>query len=119
MKPLTNIKEFLDRFDSFCDGELRHVDVISPTTISITLTTQDKAKDFDWVSITLEFSGVSDALLLENKKLNLVDMSNGISIIKENNLFYFGIGRCKNISNIKTSTCHTESLSIKYKQGTF
>jgi len=119
MKPLTNIKGFLDRFCNFYDGEFRHVDVISPTTISITLTTQDKAKEFDWVSVTLEFSGVSDARLLENDKLNLVDMSEGISIIKENNLFYFGIARCENISSIKTSTCHIESSSLKYKQEAF
>ena len=121
MKPLllNDIDKFLKRFGNFCDGEFRDIEVINPQTISITFATQDQARAFDWVSITLEFSGVSDAVLLENSKLNLVDMSDGISIIYENNQFYFGIGKCNNISNIKTSSCHITSSSLKYKEGSF
>lgn len=121
MKPLLakDIKTFLKRFNNFCDAEFRHVEIISPTVIVLTLATQDEAKAFDWVSISLEFSGISDASLVENSKLNLVDMDDGISILYEDNKFYFGIGKCEKISNIKTSTCHIESSFLKYEEGIF
>jgi len=121
MKPLLakEIDFFLKRFDNFRNGEFRHVEIISPLTIVITLSAQDEAKAFDWVSITLEFNGVSDARIVDNSKLNLVDMSDGISILCEDNKFYFGIGNCNNIANIKTSTCHIESSSLRYQQGSF
>ena len=121
MKPLLakELDAFLKRFNHFRDAEFRQIQIVSPTVISITLATQDEAKAFDWVSITLEFSGVSDALLLESSKLNLVDMSDGISILHEDDKFYFGIGDCNSLSSIKTSTCHTESSSLKYQQGSF
>jgi len=108
MKPLLTkeINNFLKRFDYFQNSEFRHVETNSPTNISITLTAQDEAKAFDWVSITLMFDGVSDALLLDNNKLNFLNMEDGISILYKGNKFYFGIGKCENISAIKTSTCH-------------
>ena len=121
MKPLLakDINSFLKRFGNFCDGEFRDIEVISPTNITITFATQDEAKEFDWVSITLEFNGVSDAKLIESSKLSFIDMGEGISIIFENNMFYFAIGRSNNISGIKTSICYIESSSIKYEQESF
>ena len=118
LKPLTNIKEFLDRFDNFKDGEFRSIEVITPTTMLVTLAGQDKAREFDWVSVKLEFNNISDARILEDKKLSLVDMGDGISIIDETKLA-FAIGECYNISSIKSSTCYIECLTIKYEEGLF
>ena len=119
MKPITNIKEFLKRFNNFKDGEFRSIEVISPTTISVTFSTQDTARAFDWISMKLEFNNVSDARLLDTTKLSLVDMSDGISILKNDNILAFGIGECYNISSIKNSTCFILSDSLKYEEGLF
>ena len=119
MKPITNTDEFLKRFDNFKDGEFRTIKVISPTTMLVTFAAQDSARAFDWITVDLEFSGVSDARLLEQTKLSLVDMSEGISIINNNNRFAFAIGECYNISTIKSSTCYIESDTLKYEEGQF
>ncbi|WP_455757239.1 hypothetical protein [Sulfurimonas sp.] len=119
MKPITNIEEFLKRFDHFKDGEFRSIEVASPTAMLVTLSGQDSARAFDWVSMKLEFNGVSDARLLDTSKLSLVDMSNGISIIKNNNKLAFGIGECYNISNTRNSTCFILCDSLKYEEGLF
>jgi hypothetical protein len=118
LKPLIKIKEFLDRFDNFRDGEFRSIEVITPVTMLVTLAGQDKSREFDWVSVRLEFNGVSDARLLEENKLSLLDMSDGISILDDKKLA-FGIGECYNISNIKNSSCFIEALNIKYEEGLF
>ncbi|MEA3331528.1 MAG: hypothetical protein U9Q29_07545 [Campylobacterota bacterium] len=121
MKPLLSkdLKSFLERFDNFRDGELRHIEIISPSVITITLAGQDSARAFDWVSVMVEFSDVSDATLLDNTKLKLVDMSDGISLLHKENLFAFGVGVCESLSTLKSSTCQVVASSLKYQEGEF
>lgn len=121
MKPLLikDLESFLDRFDNFIDSEIRDIEIISPTKIVITLATQDKARAFDWVSIKIKFDNISDAKLIDDTKIKHIDMNNGISIINEQNLFAFGIGKCYNISNIKNSICFFLCSNLKYEEGIF
>ncbi len=119
MKPLTNLDKFLKRFNNFKDGEFRSIEVISPTTMLVTLAGQDSAREFDWVSIKLEFNNVSDARIIEDNKLSLLDMGDGISLVKKDNKFAFGTGECYNFSNIKSSTCYIECSNIKYEENLF
>jgi len=119
MKPITNIESFLQRFDNFKNGELRSIEVINPTTMLVILAGQDEARAFDWISMKLEFNGVNDARLLDSSKLSLIDMNDGISIVKEDNSLAFGIGECYNIPSIKNSTCFISCSSIKYEEGLF
>ena len=121
MKPLLkkDIDAFLKRFDNFIDAELRFIEVVSAITVKITLAAQDSAKGFDWITLTLEFNGIGDALLLENSKLSHVDMSEGITLLYENNLFAFGIGSYNNLRNITDSLCYIKADSLKYSQGEF
>ena len=121
MKPLLkkDLPNFMERFGSFIDGEVRHVEVVSPTVIKVVLAGQDSARAFDWITVELEFSNVSDAGLLDNSKLSLIDMSEAISIINEDNLFAFGLGQYSNLSSIKNSNLYIISESIKYLEGAF
>ncbi|NCO01723.1 MAG: hypothetical protein GW906_07815 [Epsilonproteobacteria bacterium] len=121
MKPLfaKDLEPFLDRFSHFRDTELRHVEIVSPTVISVLFAVQDRARDFDWITVELEFNGVSDAKLIDSSKLSFLDMSEGLNILYEENTFAFGIGRCDTKSSIQTSTCYIVSSSLKYKQGSF
>lgn len=119
MKPLTNVDDFLKRFDNFKGGELRSIEIISPIQMIITLAGQDEARAFDWISVELEFNGISDAQVLDNSKLKHLDMNEGISILSTNNSLSFAIGECYNKSSIKSSSCFMECSSIKYKEGLF
>lgn len=121
MKPLlaNSLNSFLKRFDSFRSGELRSIEVISSSNIIITLAVQDTARGFDWIGMKFEFNEVEDAKLLEESKLSFVDMSDGISIIHNDNHFAFGIGECHNISSIKSSACYIMSSSLKYQEELF
>ena len=121
MKPLLkkDLPTFLKRFGSFIDAEFRHIEVVSPTVICITLAGQDSARGFDWITVEFEFSGVSDARLIDSSKLSHVDVGDGISIIYEDGLFAFGIGEYTTISGLKSSTCQITSSSLKYQEGQF
>ncbi len=121
MKPIPSkdIESFLQRFDNFRDGEFRSIEVISPTNILVTFAGQDSVREFDWICMKFEFSGVNDAKLLESEKLSLVDMNDGINVICENDNFTFCIGSYESQSSAKNSICYIKCSSLKYQEGLF
>jgi len=121
MRPLlqTRFQEFNKRFHNFQDAEFRSVEILSASEIQLTLALQDTNRGFDWITLTLFFSGVIDARLIDEQKLHLLDMSEGAALIYDENMFAFGIGACYNISTIKNSAFYILSKSLKYKEGLF
>ena len=121
IKPILSkdVQKFLERFDHFKDGEFRSIETPSPTTFTLTMAGQDSARGFDWLSVKFEFSGVSDAKLLANEKLSMVDMNDGINIICEDTKFLFCIGDYETVSGAKNSICFIESSSLKYQELSF
>jgi len=121
VKPLLQkeLPAFLERFDNFRDAEFRSLEIISPLLVKLVFATQDKARAYDWITVSLEFNNIEDARLLEENKLSLLDMSEGISLININNKFAFGIGECYNISAIENSSCYLVATSLKYQEGQF
>jgi hypothetical protein len=119
MKPIADIDSFLQRFNHFKNAQFRSIEVLSPSSILVTLAGQDKARAYDWRSVCLEFRQVVDAKLLENSKCSLLDMQDGISIIKTENTFAFSIGSCTKLASIKTASCYIEAPFLKYKEDEF
>jgi len=121
MKPLLqkDITPFLERFCHFQDSEISSLEIISPSEIELTLTTQDKAKEYDWCTIVLLFSGISDAKLLNNAQLTHISMDDGISLMIEDNNFAFALGACYNIATLKNSSCYLIAKYIKYEERPF
>jgi len=120
MKPLeaSHITKFLERFDDFKESEIRSLKIISPTEIEITLSAQDKARAYDWITVMLLFNGVSDARLIDTNNLAYLDVSNGVSILKEDD-YAFGLGHYYNINSLKDSQFYIIAQDIKYQEGTF
>lgn len=112
MKPLTKsaLKDFMERFEYFKDSEIRDIEIKSPTNIVLTIATQDSSRAYDWITLILEFEGVSSASLIDNDQLKYLDMSEGININNNDNFFTFGI---------KSATLVIEALSLKYEEGLF
>ena len=107
------------RFNNFKDAQLRSLEVISPTQIKLVVALQDSARAFDWITLELVFSSVTDARLLKENQLKFVDMQEGATLLHVDNLFAFGIGECYNVSDIKNSTLYIISEGFKYKEGQF
>jgi len=108
----------LERFEHFKDAEFRSVEIISPTQVKLIFAVQDKARAYDWITMELHFYGVKDAKLLEERKLHLIDMSDGVTIHK-GTLFSFAIGEYNNIKNMNSSLFYIQADDIKYTQGNF
>jgi hypothetical protein len=121
MKPLLSkeLPIFIKRFGNFIDAEIRCVEIVSPTTIKVIIACQDGARAFDWITLELKFSGISDAKLLDNSKLSYVDTSSGMNIIYENDNFHFCIGNYNSVSGIKNAVSYIISSNIKYEENSF
>jgi hypothetical protein len=121
MKPLdaSQITKFLARFDDFRESEIRSLEIISPTEIEITLTAQDSARAFDWITVTLLFSGVSDARVVDTKKLAYVDMESGVTLLNEDAHYAFCVGEYSSIAALQDAQLYIISQNIKYNEGAF
>ena len=113
------LQTFVERFSNFKDAEIRSCSPIDPQTISITLAVQDSARAFDWITITLVFTEVSDARLLDENRLGIIDMRDGASLLYDEDLFAFGLGECYNIKNTKSASCYIIANAVKYEEGLF
>jgi len=121
MRPLfqTDIAYFLERFDHFKESEIRSLEILSPTEVKLTLTAQDKARDFNWVTIELLFLEIIEANLINGPKIAYLDLDDGITLIKENTNYLFCIGNYKTVTSAKDSQLYLISNSIKYREGSF
>ncbi|MBW6488963.1 hypothetical protein [Sulfurimonas sp.] len=121
MRPLlkNDLESFLKRFGNFIDAEFRSIEILTPTTLKITLAAQDSARGFDWITIGFEFSGVSDARLIESSKLPHADLSEGITLIHKEDSFRFALGAYNSFSAAANSACQIKASSLKYAEGSF
>jgi len=121
MKPLhvSGIKSFLSRFERFSGSEIKAITIKSPSVIEIQFSVQDTGRGFDWIDIAFELSNVIDAKLVENGKLAYLDMSEGISIIFEENKFILSHGEYNTLQNAKDAPLYIICESIKFKDLPF
>jgi len=112
MHPLLvkDLPTFLNRFNYFKDGEFRHFEILTPTNFKIILAGQDEARAFDWITVEFQLNEISSANLLDNSKLSLIDMSDGINITNNGTYFAF---------TLFNSTFFIECSTIKYQEGKF
>ncbi|MFT5835878.1 MAG: hypothetical protein ACI9RG_000771 [Sulfurimonas sp.] len=121
MRPLLSkeLPLFLKRFGNFVDAEIRSFEMPSPTTIKVIIACQDEARGFDWLTLHLEFSSILDAKLIDNSKLSYIDLSEGMNIIYENDIFHFCVGNYTTASGIKNAVSYIMSSNIKYEEKPF
>lgn len=104
---------------NFKGSEIRFISVVSATTIQIKLSVQDSARDFDWIDLLLELSDVTQAQILDEKRVHLLDMDEGINLFFQDGQFILCHGNYNSIQNVQDSLLYTISKSIKYKELPF
>ena len=121
MKPLNTNKlpELLTRIDQAINGELYSITMNNPQNFTVELSVQDKNRGYDWINIAFEIEGVSDAKLLEDKQLTLVDMSEGITLLHKASSILFAIGNYNSIESAKSAVMFLEGTSLKYEERPF
>ena len=121
MKPLsqTKIKHFLERILTGEGAMIRSLALNGPTTLTLTLSVQDKQRGFDWINLSFELSGMREAHLVDDSKLDFLDTDEGITILFEEGMWGLGLGRYPSIEALKSSPLYAIGASLKYKETPF
>lgn len=89
---MEQVNSLLEKYDNFRMAQIRSIEPTSDSSKVLTLVMQDdEGEDTDIVCI--EFKDIKSSKILVNSVLPFLDMMGGISIVKENNLYGFALGR--------------------------
>jgi len=121
MRPLLEkqLTELLDRIDHATHGEIVSVTMNHPQNFTVELSVQDKNRGYDWINIAFEIDGIVDANLLDDNRLSMIDMSEGITLLFEDGHYALAVGSYNNIAALKSATLYLVGNSIKYEERPF
>ena len=88
---MQNISPILEKYKNFKDAQIRSVKNLSENSKVVTIVIQDDDGE-DLNSVELEFNDIKESRILENSVLAYLDMMSGITIVKEHELYGFGLG---------------------------
>lgn len=109
--------QLLARIENGRYGEIRHLTTLSPTSIEIRLSVQDTARGYDWIDIAFVINGVSDAKLVSDNVLGLLDMREGISAQIDIDRCGVAVGEC--LGRLNESSLYIIGTSMGYKELPF
>ncbi len=121
MKPLSSSTaiNLLDRIEYAFNGEVRSIVIDHPAVMSLTLSVQDRGREFDWIDIRFEVSGITDARLMNEDKLAYIDMDDGISIVFEKGQAGIAVGKYTTLTNLTDSPLYLLGTGIKFEELNF
>jgi len=112
---MEKINTLLEKYNNFKDAQIRSIENISDSSKLLTLVIQDDdGEDVSKVKVT--FNNVRDSKILVNDVLPFLDMMSGISIIKENNLYGFAVGRGSAMLHVNSAPLYIISSDIEIKE---
>jgi len=88
---MEEIDTLLKKYNNFKYEQLRSIQQLPDGSKIVTLVVQDEDGE-DTNTVKLEFNNINDSKILVNDVLSFLDMTSGITLIKENNLYGFAIG---------------------------
>jgi hypothetical protein len=120
------INEFRERFFSFSDAVIRSVDLRFRNSsgfsfVKVTISSRDREtrNDDGWVNVIIEVQDVSELRMTENQKESYQVLSNGIYVVKMNDLFYIEFGSCidepSDVDEVRQSRFYVAGREVHWK----
>lgn len=112
---MEEINALLEKYNNFKDAQLRSIQELSDTSKVLTIVIQDDDGE-DINTVKIEFKDVTDSRILVNSVLGYLDMGFGVSIIKENNLYGFALGKGTAMLHVLNAPLYIISSDIKIEE---
>jgi hypothetical protein len=109
---MEEINALLEKYDNFKYEQIRSVQHLSDGSKVVTLVIQDDDGE-DTDTINIQFSDIKDLRILDSSVLSFLDMSSGITIIKENGLYGFAIGSGTAMLHVHNAPFYIVATEIK------
>lgn len=119
VKPLnaSTLNALCTRIDFARNGEIHSLTPLTPTSIEIRFSVQDKARGFDWIDVAFVIEGVSDAKLVSDNVLRMLSMDEGITVEMDNAKAALAIGDYK--GRIEDAPLYIMGATIGYEERGF
>lgn len=116
VKPLNTLtlKALCERIDYARNGEIHSLSPLSPSSIEIRFSVQDKARGFDWIDVAFVIDGVTDAKLLSDNALKMLSLDEGITVEMNNSKAGLAIGDYK--GRIEDAPLYVMGATIGYEE---
>ena len=109
---MEKINTLLDKYNNFKYEQIRSIQQLPDGSKIVTMVViDDEGEDQD--TIKLEFTNITDSKILVNDVLAYLDMTSGITLIKENNLYGFAIGSGTAMLHVHSAPLYIVASDIK------
>ena len=112
---MEEIDTLLKKYNNFKYEQIRSIEQLPNSSKIVTLVIQDDDGE-DVNSVKIEFSNIKDSKILVNSVLSFLDMTSGITIIKENNLYGFAIGSGSAMHHVHNAPLYIVSSDINIEE---
>ncbi len=112
---MDEIEALLNKYNNFKYEQIRSVEQLPDSSKIVTLVVQDDDGE-DINTIKLEFTNVKDSKILVNDVLSFLDMTSGITLIKENDLYGFAIGSGTAMLHVHNAPLYIIASDVKIIQ---
>lgn len=110
------INALLKKHNKFKYAQIRSIDQLSDDTKTVTIVVQDDDGEEDLHTVKIEFKDIKSSRILLNDVLGYLDMSSGISIIKENDLYGFALGNGSAMLHVHNAPLYIVASAIKIEE---
>jgi len=109
---MQEIDTLLEKYNNFKGAQIRSVEYISLTERIVTLGDEDEDGE-DMYSVKIRFSDIQSSKILEQSVLAYLDMASGITLIKENDLYGFALGKGTSMLHVHSAPLYIVASTIK------
>ena len=119
VKPLStqSLYALCERIDYARNGEIHSLTPLTPTSIEIRFSVQDKARGFDWIDVAFIIDGVTDAKLVSDNVLRMLSMDEGITVEIHSSKAALAIGDYQ--GRIKDAPLYILGTTLSYEERIF
>lgn len=112
---MEQISPLLEKYDNFRYAQIRSVKQLADGSKIVTMVVQDDDGE-DLNTVEIEFKNINDSKILIDSVLSFLDMTSGITLIKENNLYGFAIGSGTSMLHVHSAPLFIIASNIKVEE---
>lgn len=112
---MDKINTLLEKYDNFKWAQMRSIQQLEDSSKILTLVVQDDDGE-DIQTIKIEFKNITHSKILIDSVLPMLDMMGGITLIKENGLYGFALGKGTAMLHVRSAPLYIVAADINIQE---
>lgn len=112
---MKDVNIILEKYNNFKAAQLRTIKQLPDSSKILSIVIQDDDGE-DINTVNIEFTDIKSSKILVDSVLPMLDMMDGITIIKENNLYGFALGRGTAMLHVHNAPLYIVASNISIQE---